>query len=109
MFRLSGVANTIEKRKSYHQLILSGIKSSNKTQGLEWARNDHRSGKRISYQFNELSSVKDGVTSKDIDKFCCHLNELKLDMEQLLELYFELKAYDWIRNPFTTNIEKDFL
>ncbi|KAK9396033.1 hypothetical protein NXF25_019394 [Crotalus adamanteus] len=60
--------------------------------------------KRQFHQFPELSSIKDDVTPEDIDRFSNHLNELKLDMEKRFEI-LKLKVYDWMKNPFTANIE----
>lgn len=62
--------------------------------------------KREFHQFPELSSIKDDVTPEDIDRFSSHLNELKLDMEKRFEDILKLKVYDWMKNPFTANIEE---
>lgn len=62
--------------------------------------------KREFYHFPELSSIKDYVTPEDIDRFSSHLNELKLDMEKRFEDILELKVYEWMKNPFTANIEE---
>ncbi|KAK9410783.1 hypothetical protein NXF25_001958 [Crotalus adamanteus] len=62
--------------------------------------------KREFHQFLELSSIKDDVTPEDIDRCSSHLNELKLDMEKRFEDILKLKVYDWMKNPFTANIEE---
>ncbi|KAK9396847.1 hypothetical protein NXF25_020208 [Crotalus adamanteus] len=62
--------------------------------------------KREFHQFPELSSIKVDVTPEDIDRFSSHFNELKLDMEKRFEDILKLKVYDWMKNPFTANIEE---
>ncbi|XP_034287159.2 zinc finger BED domain-containing protein 5-like [Pantherophis guttatus] len=62
--------------------------------------------KREFHQFPELSSIKNDVTPEDIDRFSSHLNKLKLDMEKRFEDILKLKVYDWMKNPFTANIEE---
>lgn len=57
-------------------------------------------------QFPELSSIKDEVTPKDIDKFCSHLSELKSDMKKRFEDILNLKVYQWMKNPFTANAKE---
>jgi hypothetical protein len=39
----------------------------------------HTISKREFHQFLELSSIKNYVTSEEIERYCSHLNELKLD------------------------------
>lgn len=58
------------------------------------------------YLFPELSSIKDDVTSEDIEKFSSHLNELKSDMKRRFKDILNLKVYDWMKNPFTANVNE---
>lgn len=58
------------------------------------------------YQFPELLSIKDDITQEEIERFSCHITELKIDMKIRFKDIIDLVIYEWMINPFNANLEE---
>ena len=66
----------------------------------------HNLSKREYYQFPDLISVIDDITTVDAQRYVDQLNNLKKDLESRFNNVLAMEVCDWMIVPFTANVNK---
>ena len=66
----------------------------------------HNLSKGDYYQFQDLISDNDEITTADTHRYIDHLDNLKKDLESGFNNVLTIKICNWIINPFTVNVNK---